>query len=416
MNVWTNETCDLKIELLFGSRNSNQNLFLFPQVCVLVLGSFTICWIPYFIVAMVQMFKIVENRSPSVYKICFTLAMANSGINPLIYAWKNTAFRKAFGRLLRCKMPDTQEPVESIRSNIHRKSSSIMPNIDMFNCSRAEMMGTPTSRGRLNSTDTDSAFEPIPMDSAPRGSISDSGVVVMIKHPRLSSISSEHRQSQNTISEELISNHTTMVTFSSSQDNDSELNDTPKRKVSIDSAFETKPPMLKLIRNKCAIPESFDSTSEDSPVKLINNNKQEKTSGTEDEKGPETKTTHITTGPTTINYDQQIIKTKTSKFHFNFKSYFRSKQTPQACRKNTSDVFDTTAQKSNIATDDNGHIRAGHTMSNNSSEILRANILNTEKNCKCNKTSISVQQKQQQTSPLCHCVRHENNETFVYRL
>lgn len=355
---------------------------------------------------MVQMFRIVENRSPSVYKICFTLAMANSGINPLIYAWKNTAFRKAFGRLLRCKMPDTQEPIESIRSNVHRKSSSALHNNDMFNCSRAEMMGTPTSRGRHNSTDTDSAFDPIPMDNAPRGSISDSGVVVMIKHPRLSSISSEHRQSQNTISEELISNHTTMVTFSSSQDNDSEFNETPKRKVSIDSAFDTKPPTLKLIRNKCAIAESFDSTSDESPVKLINNNKQERMSVKENEKGSEVKT---------INYDHQIIQTKITKLNFNWKNYFRSKQTPPACRKNTSDVdADTTAQKSN--NDENGHIRAGHTVSN-SQEILQTNVMNTEKSCSCNKTSICVQLKQQQHSPPpCHCVAHENNETFVYRL
>lgn len=366
---------------------------------------------------MVQMFKIVENRSPSVYKICFTLAMSNSGINPLIYAWKNTAFRKAFGRLLRCKMPDTQEPVESIRSNAHRKSSAMTQNNDMFNCSRAEMMGTPTSRGRHNSTDTDSAFDPIPMDMPPRGSISDSGVVVMIKHPRLSSISSEHRQSQNTISEELISNHTTMVTFSSSQDNDSELNDTPKRKVSIDSAFDTKPPTLKLIRNKCSIAESFDSTSiEDSPVKLLNNNKQERMNVTmTDEKTTENHTTHIlNTTTTTINYDHQIKQqqTKTSKFNFNLKSYFRSKQTPLACRKNASDVADITTKKTNNAdSNENGHVCAGH---NITPENLRRSNSIAQKHCyKCNEMSNCVHVQQQ--SP-CHCVVHENNETLVYRL
>lgn len=386
---------------------------------MLVLGSFTICWIPYFIVAMVQMFEIVENRSPAVYKICFTLAMANSGINPLIYAWKNTAFRKAFGRLLRCKMPDTQEPVESIRSNVHRKSSAMMANNDMFNCSRAEMMGTPTSRGRHNSTDTDSAFDPIPMDGQPRGSISDSGVIVMIKHPRLSSIGSEHRQSQNTISEELFSNHTTMVTFSSSQDNDSEFNDTPKRKVSIDSAFDTnKPPALKLIRNKCAIAESFDSTSvEDSPVRLLhNNNKQEKGNAAEN------LTTTATTAnikSTTMNYEHHPqTKQQTSKFNFNLKSYFRSKQTPLACRKNTSDISDITAHTSNDAcSNENGHFCAGHKSSTSSARNSPENSRNGEsKNC-C-KTSITIQHNNQHHSPTpsCHCVIHENNETLVYRL
>ena len=51
--------------------------------------------------------------------------MSNSALNPLIYAWKNSGFRRAFGRLLRCKSPDTMEPSQSMRSNLHRKSSSV---------------------------------------------------------------------------------------------------------------------------------------------------------------------------------------------------------------------------------------------------------------------------------------------------
>lgn len=34
------------------------------------------------------------------------MALGNSGMNPLIYAWKNTALRTAFGRLLRFRHPD----------------------------------------------------------------------------------------------------------------------------------------------------------------------------------------------------------------------------------------------------------------------------------------------------------------------
>lgn len=54
----------------------------------------------------------------------FTLAMSNSAMNPLIYAWKNSNFRTAFINLLKCKSPDTLEPSQSMRSNLHRKSSS----------------------------------------------------------------------------------------------------------------------------------------------------------------------------------------------------------------------------------------------------------------------------------------------------
>lgn len=40
------------------------------------------------------------------YKITFALAVANSGMNPFIYAWKNTNFRKAFQKILRFKSPN----------------------------------------------------------------------------------------------------------------------------------------------------------------------------------------------------------------------------------------------------------------------------------------------------------------------
>lgn len=65
------------------------------------------------------------NSSPVIYKAAFSLAMSNSAMNPIIYSWKNSGFRRAFVRLLRCKSPDTIEPSQSMRSNLHRKSSSV---------------------------------------------------------------------------------------------------------------------------------------------------------------------------------------------------------------------------------------------------------------------------------------------------
>lgn len=91
---------------------------------LLILGCFTICWLPYFIVACSQIYKITENSSAVAYMAAFTLAMSNSAMNPLIYAWKNSNFRHAFTNLLKCKSPDTLEPSQSMRSNLHRKSSS----------------------------------------------------------------------------------------------------------------------------------------------------------------------------------------------------------------------------------------------------------------------------------------------------
>lgn len=76
------------------------------QVVLLILGCFSFCWLPYFIVACIQIFSLIDHSSPVLYKCAFSLAMANSGMNPIIYAWKNKNFRLAFGLLLRCKNPD----------------------------------------------------------------------------------------------------------------------------------------------------------------------------------------------------------------------------------------------------------------------------------------------------------------------
>lgn len=81
-------------------------LCLTAQLVLLILGCFTCCWLPYFIVACAQMFSHRDTGSPTVYKATFSLAMANSGMNPMIYAWKNPALRRAFALLLRGRNPD----------------------------------------------------------------------------------------------------------------------------------------------------------------------------------------------------------------------------------------------------------------------------------------------------------------------
>lgn len=76
---------------------------------LLVLGSFSICWMPFVVVACAQTLPIRPLHNPIAYRLTSSLAMSNSGINPLIYAWKNAGFRAAFAKLLRCKRPDTSE-------------------------------------------------------------------------------------------------------------------------------------------------------------------------------------------------------------------------------------------------------------------------------------------------------------------
>ncbi|XP_012532915.1 histamine H2 receptor isoform X1 [Monomorium pharaonis] len=76
------------------------------QVVLLILGCFSICWFPYFVVACMRTFGWRTNSMTIWYKSTFALAIANSGMNPFIYAWKNTNFRKAFQKILHFKSPN----------------------------------------------------------------------------------------------------------------------------------------------------------------------------------------------------------------------------------------------------------------------------------------------------------------------
>lgn len=75
---------------------------------LLILGCFTVSWLPYCIIACTLIFGAWQTQLLlTFYKCTFVLAMANSGLNPVIYAWKNANFRRAFQRMLHCKSPNT---------------------------------------------------------------------------------------------------------------------------------------------------------------------------------------------------------------------------------------------------------------------------------------------------------------------
>ncbi|XP_050447150.1 5-hydroxytryptamine receptor 1 [Cataglyphis hispanica] len=75
------------------------------HVVLLILGCFSICWLPFFVVACIRLF-LLEVPLSTLYKSTFALAVANSGMNPFIYAWKNTNFRKTFQKILHFKSPN----------------------------------------------------------------------------------------------------------------------------------------------------------------------------------------------------------------------------------------------------------------------------------------------------------------------
>jgi len=83
------------------------------QVVLLVLGSFSVCWLPYMIVSCTVLSGVCTSNTALIYEAAFTLAMVNSCVNPVIYAWKNPEFRQAIKRLLHCSSPNRIPPTPS---------------------------------------------------------------------------------------------------------------------------------------------------------------------------------------------------------------------------------------------------------------------------------------------------------------
>lgn len=98
----------------------------------MILGCFTICWLPYFVIALYARYH-KEAKSALLYEIAFNLAVANSGMNPLIYAWKNHNFRAAFFTLLRCRSLNAYGSAQYVTNHVPSKKNSIS-NEDEFRC------------------------------------------------------------------------------------------------------------------------------------------------------------------------------------------------------------------------------------------------------------------------------------------
>ncbi|XP_045462795.1 histamine H2 receptor [Harmonia axyridis] len=75
------------------------------QMVFVILGCFTVTWFPYFL--CITIIKTKGKFCMLFYEISFWMAVGNSAMNPLIYAWKNHGFRQAFRYLLTCRLPDS---------------------------------------------------------------------------------------------------------------------------------------------------------------------------------------------------------------------------------------------------------------------------------------------------------------------
>lgn len=100
------------------------------------------------------MFSLFDHSSPVLYKVVFSLAVANSGMNPIIYAWKNKNFRCAFALILSCKNPDMAYREElhfrnQISHNSNRRVAS--PKIEVVVANKTIFTARSDSEGALSS-------------------------------------------------------------------------------------------------------------------------------------------------------------------------------------------------------------------------------------------------------------------------
>ncbi|XP_077996391.1 adenosine receptor A2b-like [Glandiceps talaboti] len=73
------------------------------KTLAIVIGAFAICWIPFATMVSIVSIPTAECETPWLFYIVFSIAVSNSAVNPVIYAWRNRDFRESFIKLLKRK-------------------------------------------------------------------------------------------------------------------------------------------------------------------------------------------------------------------------------------------------------------------------------------------------------------------------
>ena len=69
------------------------------KTLAIVVGCFVVCWLPFFLVYVIDVFCTQCHVTPTLFSALTWLGYFNSALNPLIYALYNTGFRHAFWNL-----------------------------------------------------------------------------------------------------------------------------------------------------------------------------------------------------------------------------------------------------------------------------------------------------------------------------
>ncbi|KGL80310.1 D(3) dopamine receptor [Tinamus guttatus] len=72
------------------------------QMLTIVLGAFIVCWLPFFLIHILNSHCPSCHVPPALYSASTWLGYMNSALNPIIYTTFNTDFRRAFLKILCC--------------------------------------------------------------------------------------------------------------------------------------------------------------------------------------------------------------------------------------------------------------------------------------------------------------------------
>jgi len=86
-----------------NTRHSLRTELRVARTIGIVVGCFTVCWLPFTVIYILQAFRTcpIDQCVPGwLFTIAFWLGYANSAVNPLLYAAVSRDFRSAFRKFL----------------------------------------------------------------------------------------------------------------------------------------------------------------------------------------------------------------------------------------------------------------------------------------------------------------------------
>ncbi|KAM6921547.1 sphingosine 1-phosphate receptor 4 [Xenentodon cancila] len=158
--------CHVHKSTQLGPQRSRKRSLALLKTVISIVGVFMLCWGPLFMLLLVDFFC-VSRQCALLFSadFCISLAVLNSGLNPIIYALGSSDMRKAMAELLCCCClrtglchPDTFTSKETSSTSESRRNSLRNSFSKVRNLSVASPPSTPSKprkaprKGRLSTT------------------------------------------------------------------------------------------------------------------------------------------------------------------------------------------------------------------------------------------------------------------------